>query len=245
MKQAFSREGMKNLAMLSKKKCLYAFDFDGTLAKIGNIPSAARMNKVTFALLTKLSHIAPIAIISGRSVTDLQEVLQFDAHHVIGNHGLEGIDDYSELQRSKSISQKWIKTFSSQNFEKEIEVEDKVYSLTIHYRLSKNKKNAKEQIEAAIKLLNPAPRMIAGKWMLNLTPQNATHKGEAVLALMKKTDSDMAFFIGDDVTDEDVFRLKNKNILTVRVGRKKRSEADFYIERQSEINRLLQLLVKT
>jgi trehalose 6-phosphate phosphatase len=51
-----------------------------------------------------------------------------------------------------------------------------------------------------------------------------------------------AFFIGDDVTDEDVFALKKGNIFTVKVGYDFRSGAGYFLRRQREIIRLLDFL---
>jgi len=49
------------------------------------------------------------------------------------------------------------------------------------------------------------------------------------------------FFVGDDETDEDVFRLDHESIFTVRVGGKTGSLARFcfYLRNQQEIARLL------
>ena len=49
-------------------------------------------------------------------------------------------------------------------------------------------------------------------------------------------------FVGDDDNDEDAFALPG-NTVPVRVGRKLRSHARYYLRRQSEIDRLLELLV--
>jgi len=48
-----------------------------------------------------------------------------------------------------------------------------------------------------------------------------------------------SLFVGDDETDEDVFRLKDENIFTVRVGINPLSNALVYIRGQHEIVRLL------
>ena len=105
------------------------------------------------------------------------------------------------------------------------------------------KKLSKEKIIAAIESLTSGPRIIPGKFVFNLLPRQAPHKGMAVMELLNKTNTKYVFYIGDDDTDEDVFSLPSKNIFTVRVGKKKNSSARFYIERQSEINKLLRLII--
>jgi len=41
--------------------------------------------------------------------------------------------------------------------------------------------------------------------------------------------------MGDDETDEDVFALKQGNILTVRVGKSATSQADWFIQEQNDV----------
>ena len=68
----FNKDGLVVLESLSFTNTLYAFDFDGTLAKIVREPSSAKMNSETHNLMAQLSKLVPVAIISGRSVQDLK-----------------------------------------------------------------------------------------------------------------------------------------------------------------------------
>ena len=52
-----------------------------------------------------------------------------------------------------------------------------------------------------------------------------------------------AIFVGDDVTDEDVFRLRNPAVLGIRVGSAPESVAGYYLHGQYEIVRLLREMV--
>lgn len=56
---------------------------------------------------------------------------------------------------------------------------------------------------------------------------------------MKHAKLDSAIYVGDDLTDEDVFSLSSPQILGVRVGKFQKSAAGYYIKTQTEINRLL------
>lgn len=245
MNLLFSKSSLMILESLSFTKTLYAFDFDGTLSKIVRAPSDATILQRTNELLRQLSDLVPVAIVSGRSIADLKRRLKFRPPYLVGNHGLEGLDErrfsLNEASRNCSI---WMAKFSSAQFPSGVEIEDKTYSLALHFRRCRKKKEAKAQILGAISDLSPSPRVIFGKSVINILPPMAPHKGIAVLELMLKVGAKNAFYIGDDDTDEDVFGLPNSQIMSVRVGEKRTSQARYFIQRQSQINELLKLLIK-
>lgn len=245
MNSIFSRSSLMILESLSFTETLYAFDFDGTLSKIVRNPSDAVIGKTTEVLLKKLSSLVPLAIVSGRSISDLKSKLSFEPQYMIGNHGMEGLNKNGDnLLKAKKICSNWREVFSKLNFEYGLEIEDKSYSFALHYRRSRNKKNSKLKIQSIVDSLSPAPQVITGKSVINLLPPGAPHKGMAILDLMNRAKVKHVFYIGDDDTDEDVFSLPNSNILSVRVGEKRSSHARFFIKRQSEINKLLKLLIR-
>lgn len=243
----FSKGSLVVLESLSFTKTLYAFDFDGTLARIVRDPEAARMSEATELLLSQFSKLVPVAIISGRSVDDLKSRVSFKPHFLIGNHGLEGFQDtIGNLEKAQQSSQAWMGVISGIKFEPGVEVEHKTYSLAIHYRKARNKTKARAQIKSVVETLDPVPHLILGKCVVNLIPPGAPHKGTALLKLLNASDTKHAFYIGDDDTDEDIFGLpyQTGQIMSVRVGKKTKSNASYYIERQSEINRLLKTLIR-
>jgi len=243
----FSKGSLVVLESLSFTKTLYAFDFDGTLAKIVRDPQAARMTEATEKLLNQLSQLVPVAIISGRSIEDLKSRVSFKPKFLIGNHGLEGLKGTDEaLKNAQEISRKWIHSLSTEKFEAGVEIEDKVYSIAIHYRKSRNKNRARAQIKSVVEALVPSAHVILGKCVVNLIPAGAPHKGAALLKLIKLSELRHAFYIGDDDTDEDIFSLpyQTGQIMSVRVGKKSNSNASYYIDRQSEINRVIKALIR-
>jgi trehalose 6-phosphate phosphatase len=247
MKYLFSMGGLKLLESLSFARTLYAFDFDGTLSKIVLTPEEASINRTSCELLKALRKYAPVAIISGRSIRDLRSRLPFKPTYLIGNHGLEGLSkNRSTTLLAEGTCGSWKKQLQKSlgsHLKNGISLEDKVYSLALHYRKSHQKRKIKLFLLDVASRIQPSPRMILGKCVINLVPVGGPHKGVALADLMLEADVKSAFYIGDDDTDEDVFALSNMRILGVRVGRKRLSQAKFYIERQSEINRLLRRLI--
>jgi len=123
-----------------------------------------------------------------------------------------------------------------------IVLEDKGVTLTLHYRNAANREQAHGGILDAISQLTPPPRSGSGKFVENIAPQTAPHKGTAILCIMEHLGYSRALFVGDDVTDEDVFRLEDSRIMGIRIGMSPKSAAPYYLHRQDEIGALLDRL---
>lgn len=248
MKYLFSTTGIQVLESLSLTRTLYAFDFDGTLAPIVSKPELAVISTETSRLLNELAHLAPTTVISGRSVIDLRSRIKLHGNLLIGNHGVEGLGvKKGAIKKSESLCKDWMtqldRTWDKLEQYPGTFIEDKTYSLALHYRKSRNKKKVKMELFSLIEKLQPSPRVILGKSVMNLIPAGGPHKGVALLEAMMKLDLKCAFYIGDDDTDEDVFSLPDHRILSARVGQKRTSQAQFFVKRQSEINRLLKKII--
>lgn len=248
MKYFLSENSLKKLGGITSEKILYAFDFDGTLARIVAQPDAAYMSQQTEKLLQKLSEQAVVAVISGRSRTDLNSRLPKGIHYTIGNHGLEGLDSLSQKnENAKTLTRNWksqLKEELKKSTLEGIELEDKTYSLTMHYRNSPNPQAAKAELLQIMGRLEDSPRIILGKFVFNVVPKGAPHKGMALLELMLETGATQALYVGDDDTDEDIFSLPDERIISVCVGKKKFTQAEYYLNRQSEITILLRRLLE-
>jgi trehalose 6-phosphate phosphatase len=124
-----------------------------------------------------------------------------------------------------------------------VEIENKVYSITVHYRRAHARTAAKEAILAAAADLDGA-RVIVGAEAINILGQGAPHKGWAVERERKRLRCAMAIYAGDDDTDEDVFRfIPPSRLLAIRVGFRRNSAAAYFLKRQRDIDRLLRLLM--
>jgi len=230
------------LAQMAWSNVLLAFDFDGTLAPIVAEAEKASLPSATRALLDGLALRYPCAIISGRARDDvLERVRGIQFWSVVGNHGLEPsfrdgryVDDVRAWRR---------KLERRLGHAEGVSVEDKAYSLAIHYRQSRRKREALAAVREAIRPLTDA-RVIRGKAVVNLVPQGAPHKGVALEKLRARYGCDTALYVGDDQTDEDVFALDQPGrLLGIRVGRSTRSAASYYLKDQAEVAALLRVLL--
>jgi trehalose 6-phosphate phosphatase len=244
----FSSASLKILESLSFTDVLYAFDFDGTLAPIVEDPDDAYMESSTYELISKLSARVPVAVISGRSLADLRIRVPKSTRYLIGNHGLEGIPGCIGTDEVTKVCLDW-KASLREGLEAKIQdpgviLEDKGFSLAIHYRRSRKKNAARTQIMELIEKLETAPRIIPGKLVFNLIPKGGPHKGIALSKVMADSDTRFGFYIGDDYTDEDVFSMSDLRLMTVCVGNRHDSQAQYYISRQGEVNRILRYILK-
>lgn len=242
MMPLFSEQSGQVLAQLAWTRVLLAFDFDGTLAPIVEERDAARMRPPTALLFAKLCELYPCAIISGRSQADVAHRLGCAAvKYVVGNHGLEPGATQEEFElavaRSAEILRPVLSEWSG------VDVEDKRYSLAIHYRKCRNKRAARMAIHDAIAALPVPMRIVPGKLVVNVLPERAPNKGRALLALRATEEADTALYVGDDATDEDVFELDQPGrLISVRVGESPSSSASYYLRDQLEMDKLLAAL---
>jgi len=114
--------------------------------------------------------------------------------------------------------------------------------LAIHYRLCARKAEAERRILAAAKKLKNV-RIFGGKDVVNVMAKLAPHKGDALAAERDRLQCNWVLYLGDDENDEDAFALAG-NMVPVRIGRKQRTHARYYLRKQTEIDELLELLVK-
>jgi trehalose 6-phosphate phosphatase len=244
MTHLLDRENESVLKQLAWAKVLLAFDFDGTLAPIVTDPAQAFMRPRTSELFAELCRLYPCAVISGRSKADVLSRLGDTAlKYVIGNHGLEPGTRLDEFEHD--IAQARAVLVGALEGVAGIVLEDKRYSLALHYRASRNKSVARRAIQKALALLTVPMRTVPGKLVVNVVPAAAPNKGDALLELRGKEHADTALYVGDDVTDEDVFRLDQPGrLLGVRVGESQASAATYFIREQREIDRLLARLVR-
>lgn len=248
MKHLLSAEGQASLRGLVGANVLFAFDFDGTLAPIVARPRDARAAIGVRQRLAQLAEYAPVAVVSGRSLADLRDRVPVEVRHCIGNHGNEGLPDGPDPEAMRAVCRGWIAQLDralAGATPSGIVVEDKGVTLSVHYRLARDRVQACSELARIVRQLDPAPRAIGGKLVLNLLPPGGHTKFEAIAALAAHEGADRVLYAGDDETDELVFAQAPAHWMTVRVELDRTSRANYFIHQQSEIvivlDQLLQL----
>ena len=242
MRNILSRANHEVLQQFAWSKVLLAFDYDGTLAPIVSEPERAIMRHTTRRLLEELVKLYPCIVISGRAQRDAMRRLHgVGVHEIVGNHGMEPWHATNRPVQERPLASMLEERLAGL---RGVKIEDKVFSIAIHYRQSREKKLARSAILEAVSALGEV-RLIGGNQVVNILPHGAPHKGIALERERARLKCDTAIYVGDDETDEDVFALDQPGqLLSIRVGQRRSSAAAYFIESQRRIDDLLRVLLK-
>lgn len=221
-------------AQLGGSPLLLLLDIDGTLCEIVNDPGAARVPEPTRRTLARLTTLPDVhvALITGRAVRDARRMVGPVAVPIIGNHGLEWSDETGEAHAIAGWSA--IAPTMRRVHDTLAAIiahvpgallEDKTYSLSVHYRDVAPADVAALRAEVTQVASGAGLRAADGKCIVNVLPPLDMDKGHAALRIARDTDAlgpdASILFAGDDVTDENAFRalaLQAPHAVTVRVG---------------------------
>jgi trehalose-phosphatase len=243
MKSLLAPQNRPVLRRLARGRVLLAFDFDGTLAPIVADPARANLRPRTRRLLADVARKYPCVVISGRNRADVgRRLAGIPLRRVLGNHGIE---PSPALPAARRAVQRWLACLKPRLAGVAgIVFDDKGATLAIHYRKSHNRPAALMAILAATADLSEA-RVLKGLLVVDLLPKSAPNKATALQLEMRRLHCRSALYMGDDQTDEDVFALsRHLPLVGVRVGRKARSLAEYYLGNQSDVDALLAELLE-
>jgi trehalose 6-phosphate phosphatase len=227
---------------IARRRTFLAFDFDGTLAPFADDRGSARMRDDTRALLRTASLLYPCAVISGRARADVAaRVAGVPLAAVVGNHGAEpGFGPLDERLARRVAS--WREPLERALAEVEgVELEDKRFSIAVHYRRARSLDDAERRIATAVAALEGA-KSFRGHAVVNVLPDEAPTKGDAIEALAARVGARLAVYVGDDRTDEEAFRSEVVEV-SIRVGAASGSSATHGLPDQGRIDDLLRTLI--
>lgn len=220
-----------------RKNIFFIFDFDGTLSPIVSNPNEAQIRPTTKKLIGLLHKVSKVGIISGRSLADLIPRIRLKLDLISGTHGLESpfssIKDYNEYDC-------FFKSLQSilQDMFPELIFENKRIGFSIHYRNLKNSKVITQEIMGILSTF-PELKVIGGKKVLNILPNRPHDKGWVMKKLLEKHPEYDFFYIGDDTTDEEIFKINNPRLLSIRIEKSNTTHAPLFLNNQNEIDSFL------
>ena len=224
-------------------------DFDGTLAPFVPKHDKAILPKPLAKLLRSLNAVAKchIMILSGRQLADVRSRAKIPSIFYGGNHGLEMegpgfsfIHPKAHILKTQipalvDIAQKAFTGLPG------VSVENKNLSLTVHFRrlLPQHRNEFKARLEKLkSKLKNRSYYWRAGDSIWELLPRVQWNKGRAALLFLEHLRNPFVIGVGDDVTDEDLFKAIKKRGISLRTVVGGPSQADYCIE-QKDMDRFL------
>jgi trehalose 6-phosphate synthase/phosphatase len=209
---------------------LFALDYDGTLVPIQPLPEAATPDAELCELLTELEACpgVDVAVVSGRTRNSLAEFLGRLPIALVAEHGVwarpNGGDWVSSVDPSTCAWKDPVREMLREYVARTpgALIEEKTAGLAFHYR------NADRHLGAArarelrlnlVQLLSQQPvAVLGGRKVVEVRPQEVD-KGTAVKRLIERVPPDAALVaMGDDRTDEDLFRALPPEAYTFSAG---------------------------
>jgi trehalose 6-phosphate phosphatase len=238
-------EARDALAPLSERpdRTALLFDVDGTLAPIVARPELATVPDETRVELRRLSsRYRLVACVSGRAGADAERVVGVAGIQYIGNHGLELDGRANEFAEALAAFRRTVAK----------PVEDKMLSLSYHYRDAPDEAQARSELERVAEQARAAGLVPSwGRKVLEIRPPVAADKGTAVRTLLERSRAERGLYAGDDTTDLDAFAglaaAGLEHAVRIAVGSSEgperlREAADLVVADPSELAALLRSL---
>ena len=218
------------LERMTRGRLALFLDYDGTLTPIVRRPEEATLTPEMRGLLEGLADCATVAIVSGRDLVDVQDMVGLENLQYAGSHGFDiagpaGLRMQHEEARESLPELDEAEAELNQVLEgvEGARVERKHFAIAVHYRDVAEEEEGR--VEGAVDDVvegRSGLRKKGGKKIFELQPDVEWDKGRAVLWLLEQlelTAPDVVpVYIGDDVTDEDAFEALRDVGLGIRVG---------------------------
>lgn len=245
-----ARAYIENGYLTSSNRVIF-LDYDGTLVGFKSNIDLAFPDEDLYDILEQLTSDPAnnVVIVSGRNYQTLEDWFGRMPMDIIAEHGAWQKRKDGEWQKLPGLYNQWkqeirpiLETYVDRtpgSF-----IEEKSYSLVWHYR--KVEEGLGEL--RANELMNTL-RFITADKGLQMLPGNKVveiknvevNKGKVSLSWLENNDYDFIMALGDDHTDEDMFKALPDKAFTIKIG-SNISSARYYLRDYREVRRLLRTL---
>lgn len=226
-------------------------DFDGTLVNFKDDPEMVVPEKELYGIIENLTKKnCEVVIISGRDKDFLNKHFGKKNVTLIAEHGLWLKEKNGDWGLTENVNKNWM-TNIRPVLESFIDrtpgtfLEEKNYSLAWHYRKSDPQLGAQRanELSSVLKDLtsNHDLSVLNGNKVIEIK-NSGVNKGRAATKQLNQN-YDFIFAIGDDWTDEYMFKELPKETISVKVGLQK-TEARYFIEDTVQVKELLEKFAK-
>ncbi len=221
------------------KRKIFFLDYDGTLTGFQNDPQKANPDKELYDLLDALTEIPgnEVYLISGRDKETFERWFLPKKYNMIVEHGVWHSVNGKEFKMLEKVKKDWMANIRPvlESFVDRTPgsfVEEKNYSLAWHYRNTDpdfGTKRANELNTVLTSLIaNDDISVLNGNKVMEVKSSNV-NKGRAAMRVLSEDTYDFIFAIGDDWTDEFMFKELPTEAITIKVGMQN-TQAKYYIE---------------
>ena len=230
------------------RRRLLLLDYDGTLVPFAGLPQIAKPTEELMQLLRSLSQDpkTEIALVSGRDKDTLQKWFGSLGLALIAEHGAWIKEKNEEWKMIKPLTSDWksqilpiLEMYADRlpgSF-----VEEKEFAIVWHYRRSDPESasvKAKELMDDLVAFTaNIDIQILQGSKVVEVRCAGV-NKGIAALPFISQETFDFILAIGDDWTDEDLFKALPETAYSIRVGLTQ-SYARFNLYSYAEVMKLL------
>ena len=239
---------------------LLATDFDGTLAPIVPRPELAELARADHDSLRALGRQErySVAIVTGRRMEEIKKLVRLEDAYYAANYGME-IDGPGgfRFREPEGDRARFLIASLAPELESAVDgiegavVENKILSITVHHRhvrpgmLAAVRNQVRDVTAAGVSAGNI--RVAEGnRRAIEVVPTDSTNKGKAIALILDRMREvgvrAWPIYLGDDVMDEDGFRLVNeRGGASVIVGPESgnTTEARFFGDAPADVSRFL------
>lgn len=233
---------------------LILLDYDGTLKEFVVSPKAslARPSRKVLSYLKKLSKdpANKLIIVSGRPKNTLEGYFRDINLGIVAEHGGWVLDAGGWVKTSVK-SKKWVKLAKEVINEYTARtpgssIEEKDFALVWHFRQVQPELAfvRAQQLRAELRklLVDSDMQVFEGNKIIEVKPTKM-HKGAIVTELLDAEKWDFIMAIGDDYTDENMFRALPERAYTIQVGNKPYTKARYQVSEVQDVVALLGELI--
>lgn len=216
-------------------------DYDGTLTPIVRDRSRARLGDRNRQILAALASHMLVAVISGRALADIRELVDLEEILYAGSHGFE-TSQGGGFFKNGSEEKRYLAALDRAEGELTrargelagVDIERKPFAIALHYRQAAQKTVTflKERLDELVRDL-PELKKTGGKKIFELRPAVDWDKGRAIRSMLEQFHVDCSrvtpLYIGDDETDEDAFAEIADHGIPILVSREPRPTAARYL----------------
>jgi len=249
-----SESGIITKFMSASNRAIF-LDYDGTLVPFSRIPELAIPGTQTLKQLKLLSEDSKnsVVLISGRDKDFLEGWFGSLNIHLIAEHGAFQKPPGGKWQCAIDPDQSWKPAFAQvlQRYTDRCNgsfIEEKFSSLAWHYRNSPpemaqiKSKELKEELRTLVAHENKL-HVIEGNMVVEIK-RSGYDKGVAALKFVTDQKFDFIVAIGDDRTDEDIYRSLPPEAVTIKIGITS-SNAKYNFANQREVSRFIDRLIES